>query len=282
MEYEEHPKEWMSLFEVNSSRKAYEQVVLQSGFGLASVKAQGDSVSYDTTKQGYTTTLTHVTYALGYVVTMEEIDDNLYADVSKGRSSALAMSMNTTINTVAANVYNRATTAGYTGGDGIVLLSASHPTRAGNQSNILNPAADLSESALEDMLIQIAGAQNDRGLQIALMPDKLLIPRQEVYNAARILKSVLQNDTANNAVNALKAMNALPGGFEVNHYFTDTDQWFVRTRLPSKSGMLMFNRKPVAFSQDNDFDTENAKAKAMTRFSVGWGDWRAVYGSPGA
>jgi hypothetical protein len=282
MEYDNHPQEWKSLFEVNPSKKAYEQVVMQSGFGQAAVKAQGDSVSYDTTMQGYVTTFTHAVYGLGYVVTMEEIDDNLYADVSKGRSSALALSLSTTINTVAANTYNRATTTGYNGGDGVVLLSASHPTRSGNQSNILNPAADLSEAALEDMLIQIAGAKNDRGLPVALMPDKLLIPRQEVYNAARILKSVLQNDTADNAINAMRVMNAIPGGFDVNHYFDDADQFFVRTKVPSKSGMLMFMRKPTTFSQDNDFDTENAKAKAVVRFSVGWGDWRAVYGSPGA
>jgi hypothetical protein len=188
--------------------------------------------------------------------------------------------MRQTKENVGAQVYNRHATSGYTGGDGSVLLVATHATTSGSQSNILDPAADISEAALEDMQIQIMGATNDRGLKISLMARSLHVPRQIWYEANRIMKSTLTPDTANNAVNVLAATNAFPGGIKMNHYFTDTDAWFVRTNAPR--GMIGYQRRPVEFTQDNDFDTENAKAKNTERYSFGWTDWRALYGSVGA
>lgn len=278
--YQEHTPEFPDLFDEESSDKTYEEDVQLTGFGLAAVKNQGAGITYDDEMQGYVKRYTHAVYGLGYIVTQEEIDDNLYMIVSKRRAQALAFSMRQTKENIAASVYNRATTAGYTGGDGVVMLSASHTSSAGLWSNILAPAADMSETALEDLCIQIAGATNDKGFQISLVAQSLHIPRQLMFEANRILKSTLQNDTANNAVNVLKSMGVFPKGIKMNHYFTDPDAFFIRTNCPE--GMKYFNRKAMAFTQDNDFDTENAKAKCTERYSFGWTDPRAVYGSPGA
>lgn len=278
--YAEHTPEYPDLFDMDSSEKSYEEDVQATGFGLAPRKAEGSGISYDSETQGYVTRYTHVAYALGYIVTYEELKDNLYMEVSKRRSANIAFSMRQTKENVAANVYNRATDTNYTFGDGVELLSTAHPTLAGNQSNELATAADLSEASLEDLVVQIMGAVNDRGLKISLMPKALLVPRQLIFEASRILKSTLQNDTANNAVNALRATNAIPGGMKVNHYFTDADQFFIRTNAPR--GMVCFEREGISFDQENDFDTKNAKAAAYERYSFGATDWRGVYGSPGA
>lgn len=278
--YGKHPDEYSQIFDASDSNKSYEERVELTGFGLAPVKAQGASVSYDTESQGSTSRLTNVTYALGYVVTMEELMDNLYEAVSKNRATALAFSMKQTKEIVHANVLNRATTSGYNGGDGVVLASASHPTLSGNQSNILSVAADLSESALEDMLIQIMAAQNNRGRQINLMGEKLIVHRNNWFEANRILKSSLQNDTANNAVNALKVTNALPGGIVMNHYLTDADAWGIKTNCPE--GLISQIRMALEFDKDNDFNTKNALASAVERYTVGWVDWRSLFWSAGA
>lgn len=280
LQYNEHTTEYTDLFNVESSEQAYEEDVESTGFGLAPAKAEGSSVVYDTVTQGYVSRYTHTAYASGYIVTYEEMKDNLYEKVSKRRSRALAYSMRQTKETVGANVYNRAFTSGFNGGDGVVLGSASHPTLAGDQSNILATAADLSEASLEDLIIQIMGATNARGLKIKLMPQALCVHRNDWFEANRILKSVLQNDTANNAINVLKSTNAIPGGIKVNHYFTDTDAWFIRTNV--SNGMTCFDREAVSFTQDNDFDTSNAKAKCYERYSFYWSDWRGVYSSAGA
>lgn len=278
--YGEHKEEFPDLFELDTSEKSYEEDVQVTGFGLAPVKAEGAGVSYDSESQGYVSRYTHVAYALGYIVTHEEMADNLYEVVSKRRAQALAFSMRQTKENVAANVYNRAFNSAFTGGDGKELLATDHPTLSGNQSNELTTAADLSEASLEDLIVQVMGATNDRGLKISLMPRCLIVPRQEWFNANRILKSTLQNDTANNAVNVLKATNALPDGIKVNHYLTDADAWFVRTNVPR--GMIRYQREAIDFARDNDFDTSNAKAKAYERYSFGWTDFRGLYGSPGA
>lgn len=278
-QYNEHQTEYTDLFDMDTSSMNYEEVVELTGFGLAPVKTESASVQYDSESQGYTKRFTHVAYALGYICSREELDDNQYEIVSKRRAKALAFSFRQTKENVAANVYNRATNSSYTGGDGKELLATDHPTSNGSQSNELATAADLSEASLEDIVIQIMGAKNSRGLAINLMPKKLIVPRQEWFNANRILKSVLQNDSAQNAINALKATNAIPGGIVVNHYLTDADQWFVRTNAPE--GMTGFDRVKMEFTQDNDFDTSNAKAKGYERYSFGWGDWRGVFGSPG-
>lgn len=278
--YDEYPKEYTDLFEVQTSDKAYEEIVEVTGFGLAPVKPQGSGIEYDSETQQTVARFTHVAYALGFIVTWEEQRDNQYEKVARTRSQALAFSMRQTKEVVAANVYNRAFTSGYTGGDGVVLGSASHPTVSGAQSNILSTAADLSEASLEDLCIQIAGAQNGRGLTIALQPRSLIVPRQLWFEANRIIKSVLQNDTANNAINALKATNAIPEGIKVNHYLTDTDAWFVRTNCPES--MILFDRDPLMFEQDNDGDTKNIKYNAYERYVPKWGDFRGLFCTGGA
>lgn len=277
--YGEHKPEYPDCFDIESSDKNYEEDVQLTGFGLAPIKAQGASVSYDTETQGFISRYTHVAYALGYIVTYEEMKDCLYEMVSKRRSQANAFSMRQTKEIVAANVYNRAFNSSYTFGDGKEILADDHPSTAGTWSNELATPADLSEASLEDLLIMIMTALNDKGHKISLMPKSLHIHPNEWFNANRVLKSALQNDTANNAVNVLKLTNALPEGIKMNHYFIDTDAWFVRTNAPR--GMIMYQRDSYDLKQDNDFDTDNAKAKAYDRYSVGVTDPRSLFGSAG-
>lgn len=279
--YNEHDKEYPHLFDMDTSTQNYEDDVQTTGFGLAPIKAEGAATQYDSENQGYITRYTHDAYALGYIVTKEEQDDNLYEKVSKTRVKALAFSMNQTKENVGALVYDRAFNSSYAGGDAKELLATDHPnSTGGTYSNELATAADLSETALEDLIIQIMGAENDKGLKINLMPRCLIVPRQEWFNANRILKSTLQNDTANNALNVLKATNALPEGIKLNHYLSDPDAFFIRTNCPD--GMKGYQRKELQFTQDNDFDTENAKAKAYERYKFYWTDPRGLFGSPGA
>jgi hypothetical protein len=278
--YSEHPVEYKDLFDMESSDQAYEEDVELTGFGLAPVKPEGDSVSYDSEAQGAVKRYTHVAYGLGWICTQEEYEDGKYPIVSKQRTKALAFSMRQTQEVVGSNVYNRAFNPGFTGADGKELLATDHPSLAGTWSNELAVAADFSEAALEDLLIQIANARNSRGLKISLIGEKLLLPTTLMFEGTRVVKSTLQSGTGNNDVNALKAMGMLPKGMAVNHYFTDPDAWFVRTNAPA--GMTWYNRIETAFSADSDFDTENRKAKARMRFACGWTDPRALFGSPGA
>ena len=279
--YDQHEKEYEALYETKTSDKAYEQGVQITGFGLAPIKPQGQAVTYDGEVQGAITTYAHIAYALGYIVTFEELRDNLYKEVATRRAQANAFSMTQTVENVAAFLYNNAfTTTYYATGDGAALVSTAHVNATGGTfSNALSPAADLSEASLEDLTIQIMGAQGDTGLLINLMPRSLHIARQEWYNANRILQSVLQSDTANNNINVLKATNAFPDGVKLNHYFTAAHPWFIRTNCPE--GMTMFWRDEPMFDQDNDFDTKNAKAASYMRFSVGATDPRGIYGSNG-
>lgn len=278
--YNEHPKEYSKIFTVKSSKMAYEEQVQLTGFGLAKVKAESASTEYETHSQGWTKRYTHVAYSLGYIVTREEMDDNLYKGRSFDRGAMLTFSFNTTKEIVHANVLNRGFNSSYQGGDGKELLATDHPSLAGNWSNELAVAADLSEAALEDILTQVETATNDNGHPVAIRAQKLIVHPSEAFNAERIMKSSLQNDTANNAVNAVKSMGLLPGGVVVNHYLTDADAWFVLTNVPN--GLQSFQRTPFEFKRDNDFDTDNAKAKGYERYAVGWTDPRAVYGSAGA
>ena len=279
-QYNEHTAEYPDIFDMDTSTQAYEEDVGLTGFGLGTIKPEGSGVTYDTESQGYTTRYTHVTYSLGYIVTMEELDDNLYLVVSKRRSKANAFSMRQTKENVGANIINRGYNASYTGVDGKEFFSTAHPTKSGNQSNHIATASDLSEASIEDVIIQIMGAVNERNLKINLMPQSLHIPRQLWFDAHRILKSTLQVYTGDNTINAIKATNALPGGIKMNHYFTDTDAWWVKTNCPD--GLKGYQRKKIAFDQDNDFNTKNALASAIERYIFGWTDWRAGYGSPGA
>ena len=278
--YDTHPRFYEKLFDMKDSSQHFEELAQQTGFGLAPVKPQGDSVAYDSHAQGYVARATHVAYGLGYNVTREELADNLYESVSMARAGSLAFSMGETRNHVGANVYNRAFNSSYTGGDAKELCATDHPSLAGNQSNELATPADFSESALEDLTIQIMNAVNPRGLKISLRPRMLAGPNELVFEFERVLKSDLRVDSANNDINALKHMGVISEAVN-NPYFTDTDAWFVRT-VGAESGLCWFDREEVEFSKDKDFDTDNAKAKAYMRFTTVWGDWRDVYGSPGA
>lgn len=280
--YAEHAPEYVDLFDVLDSEQAYEEEIQVTPFGLAPVKTEGGSISYDSETQGPLSRYQHVAYALGYIVTFEELRDNKYEIVSNRRAKANAISINQTVETVAALIYNNAfATTTFTTGDGLALCSTAHlNTTGGIYSNALNPAADLSEAAMEDMCIQIMGATNDRGLKINLLPQSLHVARQEWFNANRLLQSVLQPDSASNNINVLKATNAFPKGVKMNHYFTNARPWFVRTNCPD--GMKFFWRDRPMFDQDNDFDTKNAKASTYMRFSAGATDPHGVYGSNAA
>lgn len=278
--YAEHPEEWSKLFDTFSSRKRFEEDVGLSSFGLAGVIQEGDGVSYDNEQQGFITRYTHVTYGLGFIITKELMEDDLYDVIGERRAKALAFSMRQTKENVAANVYNRAFTAAYAGGDGKEMCATDHPNVAGGTwSNELATAADLSEASLEQACIDIMKFTNDRGLKISAMPERLIITPDNAFEAERILMSTQRVGTANNDINALNAM----GKFKdvvVNHYLTDADAWFIRTNVPD--GMKHFERAPDTFDMDNDFDTDNAKFKARGRYSFGFTDPRGIYGSPGA
>ena len=277
--YDEHKMQYTDLFDTENSYKNYEEDVQVVSFGLAPQKAQGSSVVYDSEVQGYTNRSTHVSYGLGYIVTREELDDNLYPKVAKRRTQSLARSMIQTKENVGANIYNRAYNSSYTFADGKELIATDHPTQAGDQQNEMTAAADLSEAALEDLCILIRKATDDRGLKVNLSPKSLIVPPDLEFEACRILKSYLQNDTANNAINALMTLNKFPEGVKTNVYLTDTDAYFIRTDTP---GLVHYERTPIEFTQDNDFDTENFKAKAFERYSFTAYDWRSLYGSEGA
>lgn len=278
--YNDYPTEWDKLFEKNKSDRAYEEDLGLSSFGLASVKNEGAPITYDTERQGFTTRYNHVVYALGFIITREIYEDDLYGKVGAQKAQALARSMRQTKEIVGANVYNRAQTAGYTGGDGVTLLSASHPNVAGGTfSNVIATAADLSEAALEQAVIDIAGFRDDRGLLIAAKPESLVIPYQQQFEAKRILGADGRVGTDLNDPNVLKDLGIF-NSVIVNHYLTDSDAWFIRTNV--KDGLKYFERRGDQFEMDNDFDTENAKFKATARYSFGWSDPRALYGSAGA
>ena len=278
--YKDYPEEWSALFEKHTSKKAYEEDVGLSSFGLASQKAEGSPISYDSERQGFTTRYNHVVYALGFIITREIYEDDQYDVVGKRKANGLARSMRQTKEIIGANIFNRATTAGYTGGDGVVLLSASHPNVAGGTwSNTPSTQVDLSEAALEQAAIDIAAFRDDRGLLIAAKPKKLVIAPSNQFEAKRILGTDGRVGTDLNDVNAIKTMGIIPS-VVVNHYLTNADDWFILTDV--QDGMKYFERRADAFEMDNDFDTENAKFKATARYSFGWTDPRCVYGSTGA
>ena len=279
--YAEHTPEYTDIYSFNRSDKAYEEDVGTTGFGLAPIKPEGAGISYDSQEQGYTHRYTNVTYGLGFIITLELYEDKQYALPMINRASALAFSMRQTKETVAANVLNRAFSSSYVGPDGVELCSTLHVNKSGGTwANELATAADLSEASLEQACTDIGGFTNDRGLKINVMPMALILPTALEFEAYRILKSILQNDTANNAINAIRAMNKFPDGVKVNHYLTDSDAWFIKTNCPN--GMKYFERRPDTFKNDSDFDTENAKFKATGRYSFGCTDRRGLFASPGA
>lgn len=284
--YNQYPVEWDKLFEKSTSRKAFEEDVGTSHFGLAVAKPEGQSVTYDAARQGFTSRYQHVVYALGFIITREAFDDDQYDVVGKLKAQSLAFSMRQTKEIVAANIFNRAFSTSYVGGDSASLIasaggggSTTHPNVAGGTyTNGVATAIDLNEAALEQACIDIADFKNDRGLKIAVRPRKLVIPKELMFEAHRILKTEGQVYSADNTLNAIKTMGMIPE-VVVNHYLTDTDAWFILTDV--KNGLKYFERNGDEFTMDEDWDTENAKYKARARYSFGWTDPRGIYGSPG-
>lgn len=278
--YKEHPLQWPDLFEQDTSDKLYEKDQRVTGLPLAPVKPEGEGVTYASTQQLYESLYTHVVYGLGFIVSMEELKFNLYMQKGKPRAQSLGFSLRQTEEIVHANIFNRAFNDSYTGGDGKEMCATDHPTPAGNQSNELDPAADISEAALEDMVIMTMNMQDDSGHRISLVPQSLHVAPANWFEANRIVKSVLQNDTANNASNVLRMLNVFPRGIMVNNYFDDADAYFIRNNCPR--GTMHFSVESMSISQDNDFDTQNARTKGVIWFSCGWTDWRQWIGSGGA
>lgn len=277
--YDEFPTEYDKIFNKKTSRKAYEEDMSISSFGLAVQKNEGNSVSMDTEQQGFLDRYTHVTYGLGFIITKELYEDDQYDVVGERKSKGLAMSMRQTKETIAANVLNRAFSPSYTFGDGVSLISASHPNIAGGTwSNQIATAADISEAALEQACIDIQKYTNDRGLKIAVKPQKIIVPVDLDFETNKILKTEYEVGTNNNTVNLVRGR--FPGGVYVNHYLTDSDAWFIITNVPN--GMTYFERRADTFTMDDDWDTDNAKYKATARYSFGCSDKRAIYGSQGA
>lgn len=277
--YAQYAVEFDKLFEKYSSDRAWEEFVGKVGLGLAVVKAEGAPITYDSEQQGFTTRVQHVNYGLGFIITQEMIEDDQYMVVGERRSKDLAKSLRHTKEINGANVYNRAFNSSYTFGDGKEILSSSHPNVSGGTwSNIIATAADLSEASLEQAVIDIEGFTDDRGLFMAAKPKTLIIPRQLIFEAQRVLKSDGRVGTDNNDPNVLKMLGSIPT-VVVNHWLTDTDAWFIRT---DQEGLAYVERKGMSFGQDNDFDTENAKFKAAERYSFTVFDPRSLYGSAGA
>ena len=287
-EYDAWEKEYTDIFTTKGSDRQFEQVVGQSLFGRAAIKAEGDPLQYDDAQQTYVNQYDMQVRALGTKITLEAYKYNQYnLDPLSRNPKALARSMNHTKEEAGADILNNGFDSAFTMGtnsDGVELFSASHPSGpyGDNRSNLLT-AADLSETTLEDACIQIAGAVDPRGLQIKVMADCLVIPRQLHFLAGRILESTQQNDTANNAKNILKSDNSIPGGRKINHYLTDSDAWFVLTSInKGGEGLVHYDNWSLEFGMDNEFDNFNMKVKAFEAYDFGWTDFQAAYGNQGA
>jgi len=278
LEYDSYPAEYEAVFESNTSQKAFEEDVLLAGFGNAPTKSEGSAVSYDAASQQWTARYQHETVALAFSITEEAEEDGQYGSIASRYTKALARSMASTKEIKAANILNTATTVN--GGDGAPLLSATHPTQNGNQSNILATPADLSEVSLEAILIQIADMKDDRGLRVAAQGTKLVIPTAYTFVAERLLESQLRTATADNDINAIRQGGYLPQGYHIMRRLTDSDQWFVQTDIPD--GLKMFQRSPMKKGMEGDFETGNVRYKVRERYSFGATDWRGIFGSQGA
>ena len=281
LEYNRYENEHSEIFDSESSDRAFEEEVILSGFGSAPVKSEGEGVSFDTANEGYTARYTHETIAMAFAITEEAIEDNLYDRLAGRYTRALARSMANTKQVKAANVLNNAFNSSFTGGDGVELCSAVHPlTNGGTFANKLSTAADLSETSMEQALIDIAAFVDERGLKVALQGAKLVIPKELQFTAERILKTPQRVGTSDNDINAMASMGMIPQGYRVNHYLTDTDAFFIMTDAPN--GMKQFVRAPIKTAMEGDFDTGNVRFKARERYSFGFSDPRGIFGSPGA
>lgn len=276
--YDRHDQSWRKFFKTKSTKNRYEEDVLMSGTGYFVATAEGDTTTYDDMREGYQTRYTMTDYRLGIKITANAIDDNHAIALAKARVTALGDSWAQTENVIAYNVLNRSTTAGYTGGDGVVLASASHPTLAGNRSNILSTAAALSEDTLEQIDINLADTRDNRGLKIKVTPKAIVCGESNKFEAHRILNSVGRVNTSDNDTNALKDMGVYPGGVICSPYMdTGGTGHFMVTTSEDMQGFTMFVRKPLTFSNDTAFDSDNALFKAHARVGTGFTDWRCCY-----
>ena len=280
LEYKGYENEHAEIYDQESSDRAFEEEVMLSGFGEAAVKTEGAGVTYDQAQEVYTSRYTHETISLAFSLTEEAIEDNLYDRLASRYTKALARSMATTKQIKAASVLNGAFTTSL-GGDGKPLCADDHPTLGGpNLRNELAVAADLSETSLEQALIDIAAFTDERGLKISVQGLKLVIPKELQFTADRILKSTLRTGTADNDINAVRNMGMVPQGYTVNHYLTDPDAFFIKTDAPN--GMKMFQRVAIKTAFEGDFETGNVRYKARERYVFGFSDVRGIFGSPGA
>jgi hypothetical protein len=281
LEYKKYGEEHKEIFESETSDRSFEEETKLSGFSAAPVKNEGAAMTYDNAQEAWTARYTHETIAMGFSLTEEAIEDNLYDSLSARYTKALARAMAYTKQVKAAAILNNAFASGVTYGDGQVLCSTTHPlVNGGTNSNRPATPADLNETSLEAAVIQIAAWTDERGLLIAAKPNKLIIPPALQFVATRILETELRVSTADNDINALKNNGSIPGGYAINHYLTDTNAWFLTTDVPN--GLKHFTRTPMSTSMDADFDTGNSRYKARERYSFGVSDPLGIYGSPGA
>ena len=281
MEYDRYDNQHTEIFETESSDRAFEEEVMIVGFGNASIKGEGNAVEYDNATEGFTARYAHETVALAFSLTEEAVEDNLYDRLGSRYTKALARSMANTKQIKAASVLNNAFSGSFTGGDGVALVSDSHPLGGGGTaSNRPTAYADLNETSLEDALINISTLVDDRNLTIALQGRKLIVPPALQFVADRLLQSPGRVGTSDNDINAIKNMGMVPEGYVVNNYLTDTDAWFLKTDCPD--GFKHFERSPMQTSLEGDFDTGNMRYKARERYSFGYSNWRAVFASQGA
>ena len=280
LEYDRYENQHTEIFDEESSDRAFEEEVMLGGFANAAVKPEGQGVTYEDAQETFTARDTHETVALAFSLTEEAVEDNLYDKISTRYTKALARSMANTKQIKAANILNNAFNASFAGGDGKELCATDHPTLSGDQKNELSTAADLNETSLEQMLIDIADMKDERGLKIALQGVKMIIPVQLQFVAERLMKSAGRVGTADNDINAVRNMGMVPQGYVVNNFLTDTDAFFIKTDAPN--GLKMFTRAPIRTAMEGDFDTGNVRYKARERYSFGFSDWRGIFGSPGA
>jgi len=281
LEYQNYENQHADIFDIENSDRAFEEEVMLSGFANAAVKSEGAAVTFDNANETFTSRYTHETVALAFAITEEAVEDNLYDSIAKRYTKALARSMANTKQIKAANVLNNGFSSSFPGGDGKELFATDHPTvSAGDLKNELSTSADLSETSLEQAMIDIAAFKDERGLKIAARGLKLIIPSELQFTAERILKSPARVGTSDNDLNALSSKGMLPQGYVVNNFLTDTDAFFIKTDVPN--GMKMFNRAAIKTAMEGDFDTGNMRYKARERYSFGFSDWRGMFGSPGA
>jgi hypothetical protein len=281
LEYERYGQEHKEIYETESSDRSFEEETKLAGFAAAPLKSEGAAIAYDNAQEAFTARYNHVTIALGFSLTEEAVEDNLYDSLSARYTKALARSMANTKQVRAANVLNNAFTGAFTGGDGVTLCNVAHPTvSGGGNSNRPAVGVDLSEAALEAAVIQIAAWTDERGLLIAAKPRRLVIPPALQFVATRLLDTQLRPGTADNDINAMRTNGSIPDGYSVNHFLTDANAFFLTTDVPN--GMKHFERTPLTTSMDGDFDTGNVRYKARERYSFGWSDPLGIWGSPGS